>query len=225
MLPLMITGLLDGLYATEFYQNILEFDTQILIFLQEIIRNDIINPIMKIITRLGDGGVFWILLTVVLLIIPKTRKLGICSAFSLLLSVIICNVVLKNLFGRIRPYEVIDGLYLLTGIKEASDPSFPSGHTSSSFAAALSIFLASTKKQKLFTVWLLILAALISFSRLYIGIHYPTDVFASMALSIGLAFLGTFLGKKLYDYFSEKEKTKKFFFRQISILTHLWCFN
>ena len=74
----MITGLLDGLYATEFYQNILEFDTQILIFLQEIIRNDIINPIMKIITRLGDGGVFWILLTVVLLIIPKTRKLGIC---------------------------------------------------------------------------------------------------------------------------------------------------
>ena len=181
----MITGLLDGLYATEFYQNILEFDTQILIFLQEIIRNDIINP--------------------------KTRKLGICSAFSLLLSVIICNVVLKNLFGRIRPYEVIDGLYLLTGIKEASDPSFPSGHTSSSFAAALSIFLASTKKQKLFTVWLLILAALISFSRLYIGIHYPTDVFASMALSIGLAFLGTFLGKKLYDYFSEKEKTKKFF--------------
>ncbi len=207
----MITGLLDGLYATEFYQNILEFDTQILIFLQEIIRNDIINPIMKIITRLGDGGVFWILLTVVLLIIPKTRKLGICSAFSLLLSVIICNVVLKNLFGRIRPYEVIDGLYLLTGIKEASDPSFPSGHTSSSFAAALSIFLASTKKQKLFTVWLLILAALISFSRLYIGIHYPTDVFASMALSIGLAFLGTFLGKKLYDYFSEKEKTKKFF--------------
>jgi undecaprenyl-diphosphatase len=211
MLPLMITGLLDGLYATEFYQNILEFDTQILIFLQEIIRNDIINPIMKIITRLGDGGVFWILLTVVLLIIPKTRKLGICSAFSLLLSVIICNVVLKNLFGRIRPYEVIDGLYLLTGIKEASDPSFPSGHTSSSFAAALSIFLASTKKQKLFTVWLLILAALISFSRLYIGIHYPTDVFASMALSIGLAFLGTFLGKKLYDYFSEKEKTKKFF--------------
>ena len=207
----MITGLLDGLYATEFYQNILEFDTQILIFLQEIIRNDIINPIMKIITRLGDGGVFWILLTVVLLIIPKPRKLGICSAFSLLLSVIICNVVLKNLFGRIRPYEVIDGLYLLTGIKEASDPSFPSGHTSSSFAAALSIFLASTKKQKLFTVWLLILAALISFSRLYIGIHYPTDVFASMALSIGLAFLGTFLGKKLYDYFSEKEKTKKFF--------------
>lgn len=207
----MITGLLDGLYATEFYQNILEFDTQILIFLQEIIRNDIINPIMKIITRLGDGGVFWILLTVVLLIIPKTRKLGICSAFSLLLSVLICNVVLKNLFGRIRPYEVIDGLYLLTGIKEASDPSFPSGHTSSSFAAALSIFLASTKKQKLFTVWLLILAALISFSRLYIGIHYPTDVFASMALSIGLAFLGTFLGKKLYDYFSEKEKTKKIF--------------
>ena len=207
----MITGLLDGLYATEFYQNILQFDTQILIFLQEIIRNDIINPIMKIITRLGDGGVFWILLTVVLLIIPKTRKLGICSAFSLLLSVIICNVVLKNLFGRIRPYEVIEGLYLLTGIKEASDPSFPSGHTSSSFAAALSIFLASTKKQKLFTVWLLILAALISFSRLYIGIHYPTDVFASMALSIGLAFLGTFLGKKLYDYFSEKEKTKKFF--------------
>ena len=207
----MITGLLDGLYATEFYQNILEFDTQILIFLQEIIRNDIINPIMKIITRLGDGGVFWILLTVVLLIIPKTRKLGICSAFSLLLSAIICNVVLKNLFGRIRPYEVIDGLYLLTGIKEASDPSFPSGHTSSSFAAALSIFLASTKKQKMFTVWLLILAALISFSRLYIGIHYPTDVFASMALSIGLAFLGTFLGKKLYDYFSEKEKTKKFF--------------
>ncbi len=208
----MITGLLDGLYATEFYQNILEFDMQILVFLQETIRNDFLNPIMKIITRLGDGGVFWILLTVVLLIIPKTRKLGICSAFSLLLSVIICNVVLKNLFGRIRPYDYfIDIVYLLDGIKEATDPSFPSGHTSSSFAAALSIFLASTKKQKLFTVWLLILAALISFSRLYIGIHYPTDVFASMALSIGLAFLGTFLGKKLYDYFSEKEKTKKFF--------------
>ncbi len=210
MFDLLAAAGINALYTSDFYQKVLEFDASILLYVQEFIRNDILTPLMKFITLLGDGGVFWIVLTVVLLCIPKTRKMGLCSAIALLLSVIICNVILKNAFARIRPYEVIEEIELL--VKRANDWSFPSGHTSASVAAAVALFLASTKKQKFFTVWGIVLAAAIGFSRIYVGIHYPTDVFVSAFMAIILAVVATLIGEKLYDFlalkFTEMKKKK-----------------
>ena len=201
---LPMAGALSWLYSTDFYAAILKFDSNILLGIQNGFRSGFLNVLFKIITHMGSSGAL-IAITLILLLIPKTRKMGICAAMSLIVSVIVCNAVLKNLFARIRPYEVINGLNCI--VKYAEDFSFPSGHTSGAVSCFLSIFLASSKKEKIVTVWLLVLAYIIGFSRIYVGIHYPTDVLVSAVMAIGFAFLGTFLGKKIYGVLPEKWRT------------------
>lgn len=207
---LPIAAGMAAFYETSFYEAILNWDANILLFLQNNVRNDVLDPIMKAITHSVDKGIFWIVLSVLLLIIPKTRKMGLCSAISLVLSIVICNGILKNVFDRIRPYEVIDGLKCI--VKLADDASFPSGHTSASFASAVAIFLASDRKMKKFTVWAIVYAFIVGFTRLYVGIHYPTDVFVSAFMAIILAVVATLIGEKLYDFlalkFTEMKKKK-----------------
>lgn len=147
------------------------WDGQFLIWLQENVRNDVLTPIMKLITHLGDKGIFWILLAIVLLFFKKTRPLGIMAGIALVFSVLINNVIIKPNVGRIRPYEVVDGLKLL--IERQDDASFPSGHSGASFAAAVVFLVKGPKKLGIPAI---IMAALIAFSRLYVGVHYPTDV-------------------------------------------------
>ena len=175
------------------------FDSGLLLWLQENVRNPILTPLMKAVTHLGDAGIFWILLTLVLLILPRTRKVGLGSAIALLGSLVVCNLILKNAVGRIRPYEVIAGLECIVG--RAHDASFPSGHTSASFASAVALFRQIPRK---YGVPLLILAALIAFSRLYVGIHYPTDVLAGLVIGIALGWFGSKLGPKAYAYLPAK---------------------
>ena len=147
------------------------WDGQFLIWLQENVRSDVLTPIMKLITHLGDKGLFWILIAVVMLFFKKTRPLGIMAGIALVFSVLINNVLIKPNVGRIRPYEVVDGLKLI--IERQDDPSFPSGHSGASFAAAVVFLVKGPKK---IGIPAIIMAALIAFSRLYVGVHYPTDV-------------------------------------------------
>ena len=87
-------------------------------------------------------------------------------------------------------------------VKEAKDYSFPSGHTAASFASAVALYPSLQKK---YSVPLLILAALIAFSRLYIGIHYPTDVLVGLIDGIFLGIMGALLGNYIYKKFEEKK--------------------
>lgn len=178
----------------------LSIEGDILLFVQEHLRNDICDPIFKAITHLGDAGIFWIILTAVLLCFKKTRKAGICSAIALIGSVIVNNLILKNLIGRVRPYEVVDGLVCL--VAHAHDASFPSGHTGASFASAVAMYKNLPKK---YAILLIILASLIAFSRVYIGIHYPTDILGGLATGIGLGILANVI----YDKVSAKFAAKK----------------
>ncbi|MCD7882412.1 MAG: phosphatase PAP2 family protein [Lachnospiraceae bacterium] len=162
----------------------MDMEETILLYIQDYIRNPILDPIFIAITHLGDKGIFWIILTVILLSIKKTRTAGICSACALLGSFLINNLLLKNLFNRIRPYEVIEGLTCL--IQPATDASFPSGHTGASFASAVAICRQVPRK---YGILLLVLASLIAFSRLYVGIHYPTDVLGGLVTGIALGIL------------------------------------
>lgn len=157
-------------------------DAQILLWIQDNLRNDILTPVFKFITHLGDVGWIWIAATIFLLFFVKYRKVGYLSALSLIGSLLINNLLLKNLVARIRPYEVIDGLNLI--IEKQSDFSFPSGHSGASFAAGVIFFIYLPKK---FGVPALILAFLISFSRLYVGVHYPTDVLAGGLIGAAIA--------------------------------------
>lgn len=150
---------------------IMSIDRGILMFIQEFVRNDILTPVFLFITHLGDRGMIWIVLSVCLLIPRKTRQIGIMGLLALLGSLLVNNMLVKNLVARQRPFYVIEGLSIL--IDTPSEFSFPSGHTASSFAAAFVFFRHLPKKYGIPAV---VLAALIGLSRLYIGVHYPTDV-------------------------------------------------
>jgi len=165
-------------------------------FLQTI-HTPLLDKILAFITSLGNAGIIWIVLAVVLLILPKTRRTGIIVAAALLMDLILCNLILKNLVARVRPYDVNTAIAIL--IKKPLDFSFPSGHTAASFAAMTALFLAKMKK-----AWIaaLVLAVLIAFSRLYFYVHYPTDV-------LGGAIVGILSGITGYAIVEKIDKRRK----------------
>ena len=148
----------------------------------ETLHNPITNPIFYVITTLGNAGWFWIVLAVLMLtVLPKKyKKAGLTMAIALKLSLIFCNGIKKHLWARPRAFWVVGQNFVvgnefenLYGIfNSIHDYSFPSGHSSASFAAAVSIFMWRKKEGSA----ALVLAALIAFSRLYFTVHYPTDV-------------------------------------------------
>lgn len=169
-------------------ETLLNLDGGFLLFLQESVRNPMLDSLMKFITALGNGGMIWIGATILLLIPKKTRKIGMMSAVALLGSLIINNNIIKNIVQRPRPFVTFTDLQII--IPTPSEYSFPSGHTSSSFAAAAVFYRHLPKKLGLPSV---ILAGLIGFSRLYVGVHYPTDVIAGVIMGILLSYLAEFL--------------------------------
>lgn len=185
-------------------QALLTLDGNILLWIQENLRADWLTPVMQFITHLGGLGRIWIALSLILLCFKKTRWAGLAGIFGLIFSLLVNNMILKNLFARTRPYEVVEGLILLG--KQATDFSFPSGHTGSSFAAAVAIFRTIGKGKMR---WLLIVfAAVMAFTRLYIGIHYPTDILGGLITGILCGMAGAALVSVIQNRY---EKTEKLF--------------
>ena len=179
-------------------------EAQILLYIQENLRNPILDPIMTFITHLGDAGIIWIITTIILLCFKKTRKIGLCCVFALLLQITLINGLIKNIVGRPRPYTMIDGLICMIG--EQFDPSFPSGHTTISFACA---YIWLRKLPKKFGIPAVILACLIAFSRLYVGVHYPTDVLAGIVFGILLGVLAIWITDKLCNWLAGRKEKRK----------------
>ena len=161
----------------------------ILDFIQVYCRCAPLDIAMPLITKLGDGGIFWIICSLVLTVLPKTRKIGIAMALSLGLEVLCCNVLLKPFIARLRPSDVNTAVALL--IPRPEGFSFPSGHTGASFAAASALFFSQGSRMA--GVGAFALASLIGFSRLYLYVHYPTDVLAGALLGVMLGWLGAML--------------------------------
>lgn len=173
------------------------FDLPILDWIAEHLHCAFLDAIMPVITALGNGGIFWIALAVVMLLIPKYRKAGLSMGIALLLGLLVCNVTLKPLVARMRPYDYQlehFGKSISLLIATPHDFSFPSGHTIASFEAATALLLYDRK----LGIPAMVLAVLIAFSRLYLYVHYPTDVLASVVLGIIFAFLGSFLAKQVF---------------------------
>ena len=168
-----------GIHMNTFLQSVQNLDGEILLQIQQHLRTDMLTPFMKFVTFLGNGGWFWILCAVVLLAIPKTRKTGYAAVLSLIFGVIVTNLLLKNIVARPRPFAEIEALIPL--IAKPTDFSFPSGHTTASFAVALVMLRMLPKKIGIPAV---VLAALVAFSRLYLGVHYPTDVLAGFVVAL-----------------------------------------
>lgn len=153
-------------------------DETILLWIQETVRQGWLNPLVEFYTTLGNGGLLWIVLSLALLCWRPTRRVGAVSLLALAIGFLCTNVAVKPLIQRPRPYTAVEGLIpLLT----SGDPnSFPSGHTCAAFAAGM-IWLR-TLPWKWGRVLAVVLAVCMGLSRLYVGVHYPTDVLAGAVI-------------------------------------------
>ena len=169
-----------------------KFDNNILDLLQEI-HNPVLDKIMVFITTLGNHGVFWLLIGVLLILLWKDkRECGLSVILSVAFGFLLGNMLLKNLIKRSRPCWVNPDIVLL--VLNPTDYSFPSGHTISSFAAATAIFCYSKK----LGITAYIVASAIAFSRLYLYLHYPTDVIAGVIVGISVAIAAVYIVNKYY---------------------------
>lgn len=165
-------------------------ELKILDFIQTL-HTPVLDKIMVGITKLGDAGIIWIILTAVFLVMPKTRRTGGVMLAALLVQTVLCNVLLKNLVARTRPYDVNTMIQLL--VPKLHDFSFPSGHTSASFTTVSALYFAKDKAWKP----ALVLASLIAVSRLYLYVHYPTDVLGGLILGVLSGYIGYRIAEKI----------------------------
>ena len=165
--------------------TLLELDGQILLFIQEHIRCGALDGAMRLVSTLGNAGAIWIVTAIALLCFKRTRRFGLACGLALLLGFAVTNLALKHIIHRIRPYDVISSLNIL--VKPERSFSFPSGHATSSLAAGVALFLTLPRK---YGAPALLLGVLIALSRLYVGVHYPTDVLCGATIGVAAALAG-----------------------------------
>ena len=154
------------------------------------IRFGFLDKLMVAVSTIGNGGAVWIATGIIMLFFKKHRKTGIAVLIGLLLGLILGNLTIKNLVARPRPCAINTDINLL--IPFPSEFSFPSGHTLSSFVSAVGIYLGNKK----LGVWAVVLASLIAFSRLYLYVHFPTDILGGIILGTVLAHIARLITKK-----------------------------
>jgi len=174
------------------------FDLPVLDWIAEHLWCPALDFLMPKITLLGDAGIFWMIIAAALLLFRKTRRTGVGMLIAMVMGLLLCNLTLKPLCQRPRPYDYqhdVFGRVIPLIIERQHDFSFPSGHTIASFEAA-GVIVMNNKK---WGTAALVLACLIEFSRMYLYVHYPTDVLTSVVLGLILAFLGNLIARKIPD--------------------------
>ncbi len=221
-------------------EAILNFDLSVFEFVFNNLSNSVMDVIMKVITTLGDDGIFFIILGVLMLFFKKTRKAGLVCLGSLLVMTLLNNELIKPIMERPRPYNLTIlpqaaqkafeeygkefdwvGLFgkvdwtidrfpgfaekwnagyewpAVVDYMSSKSLSFPSGHTSSAFTFAMAITMVLKKKSVAIPAF--VFAFLMGLSRIYVGVHYPTDVIVGAFVGIVYALIGYAIFAKLYD--------------------------
>lgn len=155
------------------------------------LHRDWLNPVMVFLSALGNGGIFWILLSIVLAVPKRTRYCGVTMLGAMALSFLLGNIILKNMIARPRPFSVDTSVSLL--VPKPGEYSFPSGHTLNGFTAATVLFFYFKKAG----MAALLLAGGIAFSRMYLFVHYPTDILGGLLLGIADAVAAYLIAKKI----------------------------
>lgn len=173
-----------------FFTALTNAELSVLDFIAEHFTNPVFDAVMPFVSSLCSHGEIWIAAALVMLCFAKTRRTGMAVAFALIFGLVIGNIILKPTIARIRPYE-LTGFELL--VPKLDDYSFPSGHTLASFEGAGAMLLTNRK----IGIPALILAIIIAFSRLYLYVHFPTDVIASIILGLLFAYLAVKLTDRI----------------------------
>lgn len=180
-------------------------DGGILLFLQEHVRCAFLSSFLIPLTYAGEAGTIWIIISILLLFFKKTRKTGVISLLSLLVCWLFNDYILKVLVARPRPFLSVEGL--VPAVKPPSSYSFPSGHANASFAAA-GIYWRGLKEKNVnwLRICLLVLAFLMAFSRLYVGVHYPSDVLCGILEGTIGSTIIWHLSQQRYDRLAERNR-------------------
>lgn len=156
-----------------------------------------LDATLSAVTRLGNAGFIWIVLAAVLLARHRTRWLGVSVVLALVLDLALCNGILKPLVDRPRPFDLRAASLLIAA---PTDASFPSGHTAVSFAATGALFFGRSRLR-----WpALVLASAIGFSRLYLQVHFPTDVLGGVVVGTCCGVAGALLARRLRRRFAKE---------------------
>ena len=166
---------------------------------QHNLNSELFNRIMIFFTNLGDHGTLWIAIALILLLNKKYRKTGILAFVSLAICSLTVNIILKPLIQRPRPFTEIADIIML--IKTPKDYSFPSGHTAASFVMVC-VFFRHIKK---YFIPVFVTGILIAFSRMYLSVHYPSDILAGLIIGI----FSVLAGEKAVNRFTQKRLTDK----------------
>jgi len=176
-----------------FLEAVTTWDASVITAIYENVHSAFLTMFFRIVTLLGEGGIFWIAVAVILLFFKKTRRSGICIVASLLIGVIVGNGIIKNVVARPRPYDAIAGIESV--VSHLSDYSFPSGHSLCCFEAATALAMNRTK----WAIPAYVGAVLVAVSRLFLFVHYPTDVICGALLGVLFGVLGSLAAGAIYD--------------------------
>lgn len=161
--------------------------------------NDVLNIFARFFSNFGDTkyGIGLILLAIVLVFFRKTRKYGLTLIFAIGLGLLVTNLAIKPFVARVRPYNTLQYIpeyfswYTNAGMLAESDYCFPSGHTTASFAVFISMFLCFSADKKKKIAWIFpVLAVLTGLSRIYLMVHYATDVIAAVIIGVLAGIIG-----------------------------------
>ena len=176
-----------------------QFEIGILDFIRQTFSCKFLDYFFVCITSLSNKGIFWIILAVILLCFKKTRKMGATLAAVLLIGEILGNQILKKVFERPRPYTVNPDVELI--VKKLTSFSFPSGHSRCAVECAIAVYWNNKK----WGIAAIVVAVLTCLSRLYLYVHYPTDVLAGAALGIIDGLLAILIVKKVSEYINNRK--------------------
>ena len=166
-------------------------------------RNPVMNTISIFFDYAGAHGEIWIAFTAVLLAFRRTRRAGLAMALALGLYMLAGHCALKPLFARPRPCDLQPEM--LTLVARPHGWSFPSGHTASAFAAAFALWLQNRR----LGVPALVLAGFISFTRMYLYVHFPTDILGGVALGLAVGACGSLLADKTSNKWAKRSEVKR----------------
>ena len=186
---------------SEIIQN---WDETILRQIADNLRQPVLDIFMIFYTNLGNSGLIFIAAAIVMLLFRRTRRAGAAAGVAMVLGLLITNLTIKPLVARLRPWIVMEGFQTLVTSSDMN--SFPSGHTCAAFAFAAAV--CAVLPQKWAKAAALIAAALMGFSRLYVGVHFPTDVLAGAAIGAICGAAGAWIVRAVWRWYHSRKAAK-----------------